>query len=262
MKRIIIFILTSAMTLALNAADYREMYKGNVYNFIGRGEGFRGDGEEGEKSEFVMRNAEKILEHVNKGREGEERLFIVQYIPGNFTSSGNTEFLISFNEKDFKKDDFFAIRLMQLYSFDKNENIAVVCDVAGYSTGIVGRRYMYECPPLGKRYSEGWICDLNGNGRQELILEYGYLNFTSIRIMEFDGGDFRDLLEFMEMDTKVLDVDLESGTLYLERRVWNMAERQAEKVRTKAVWNADTGVYEETELETGRNINEFDSGIR
>lgn len=260
MKRIITFILTTAMTLALHATDYREVYKGEVYNFISRGEGFRGNGEEGEKSEFVIRNAEKILEHVNKGREGGDRLFIVQYIPGNFTGSENTEILISFNEERFKKDGFFFIRLMQLYSFDRNENIAGVCDVADYGIGIVGRRYMYECLPLGKRYSEGWICDLNGNGRQELIFEFGYLDFTSIRIMEFDDGTFRDLLEFMEMKTKVLDADVKSGTLYLEREVWNKSERQYEKVRTKAVWNKKAGIYEETELETGRDISEFESG--
>ncbi len=261
MKKNILFILTGAMTLALPAKDYREIYKGNVYNFISRGEGFIGDGEEGEKSEFITRNAEKILEHANKGLDDGKRLFIVQYISGNFTGTGGTEFLISFNEEKYKKDDFFCIRLMRLYSFDKDENIINSCDVENYTTGIVERRYMYECPPLGKRYSEGWVCDLNGDGRQELIFEFGYLCFNSIRIMEFDDGSFRELLEFMEMDTKVLDADVESGTLYLEREVWNTEERQSEKVRTKAVWNADAGLYEEVELETGKNINEFDSGI-
>ena len=109
MKKIILFILIAALTaFALCAADYREMYKGSVYNFISRGEGFRGDGEEGERSEFVIRNAEKILAQANKGREGEDRLFIVQYIPGNFTGSGNTEVLVSFNTESFRKDNFFC----------------------------------------------------------------------------------------------------------------------------------------------------------
>lgn len=261
MKKIITFSLAAALAAsALCATDYREMYKGSVFNFISRGEGFRGDGEEGERSEFVIRNAEKILAQANEGREDGDRLFIVQYIPGNFTGSGNTDVLVAFNTESFRKDNFFAIRLMRLYSFDRNENIANVCEVSKYYTGIVERGYMYECPPLGKRYSEGWVCDLNGNGRQELILEYGYLDFTSIRIIEFDGGSFRDLLEFMEMNTKVLDADAEIGTLFLEREVWDREALQYRKIRTRAVWNAAAGLYEETETATGRSIREFESG--
>ncbi|MCM1222801.1 MAG: hypothetical protein NC548_50925 [Lachnospiraceae bacterium] len=261
MKKIILFVLTGVAMFALHAKDYREIYKGNVYNFISRGKEARGDGEEGEKSEFVARNAEKILAHANKGRDDGERLFIVQYISGNFTGTGNTEFLISFNEEKYKKDSFFSIRLMRLYSFDKDENIVNSCDVENYTISIVGRRYMNECLPLGKRYSEGWIYDLNRNGKLELIFISGEGLFSGICILEYSEGKFKNLLEVRDEWTKVLDADVESGTLYLERDVWNAEERQYRKVHTKAVWNEESGMYEETELETGRNINEFDSGI-
>ena len=113
-----------------------------------------------------------------------------------------------------------------------------------YSDVIVFKYRTYDCPALGQRRFQGWGCDLNGNGRQELILEYGYLKFVSIRIMEFDGGAFRDLLDFMKMGTKVLDADAETGTLFLEREVWDRDALQYRKIRTKAAWNAAVGLYE------------------
>lgn len=260
MKKIILFILIAALTAsALCAADYREMYKGSVFNFISRGEGFRGDGEEGERSEFVIRNAEKILAQANEGREDGDRLFIVQYIPGNFTGSGDTEVLVFFDEKSGNPEIAATVRLTKVFRLDGRNRIRSAYTV-DYSDVIVFKYQTYDCPALGQRRFQGWVCDLNGNGRQELILEYGYLDFTSIRIIEFDGGALRDLLEFMEMNTKVLDADAETGTLFLEREVWDREALQYRKIRTRAVWNAAAGLYEETETATDRSIREFESG--
>ena len=184
---------------------------------------------------------------------------ILYYVFGNFTDSGNTEVLVFLDEKIKNQEIAATVSLTKVFCFDDKNNIRSTYTV-DYSNVIVFKYRIYDCPALGQRCFQGWICDLNGNGRQELILEYGYRDFVSIRIIEFNDGAFRNLLEFMKMKTKVLDADARSGTLYLEREVWNKAERQYKKVRTKAVWNKKTGIYDETELETGRNISEFETG--
>ena len=63
------------------------------------------------------------------------------------------------------------------------------------------------------------------------------------------------------MNTKILDADAETGTLFLEREVWDMEALQYRKIRTRAVWNAAAGLYEETETETSRSIRDFGSGV-
>ena len=185
---------------------------------------------------------------------------ILHYEVGNFTGSGDTEVLVFFDEKSGNPEIAATVRLTKVFRLDGRNRIRSAYTV-DYSDVIVFKYQTYGCPALGQRRFQGWLCDLNGNGRQELILEYGYLNFVSIRIMEFDGGSFRDLLEFMKMNTKILDADAETGTLFLEREVWERDALQYRKIRTKAVWNAAAGLYEETETATGRSIREFGSGV-
>ena len=185
---------------------------------------------------------------------------ILHYEVGNFTGSRDTEVLVFFDEKSGNPEIAATVRLTKVFRLDGRNRIRSAYTV-DYSDVIVFKYQTYDCPALGQRRFQGWLCDLNGNGRQELILEYGYLNFVSIRIMEFDGGSFRDLLEFMKMNTKILDADAETSTLFLEREVWERDALQYRKIRTKAVWNAAAGLYEETETATGRSIREFGSGV-
>lgn len=215
-----------------------------VYNFLD------GDGTQGEASELILRNQEKILSLVNAGRSGKNEYFIVQYIFGNFTNSENTEVLVFFNEELYRSFNPYFMKRMQLYIFDSQENIVGYYGIDGYADDqvrmqMLSTKYLYECTELGRRYNTGWICDLNGNGKQELIF-YNTMSWNdTIWILEFSEGALRNLLEYKDEHTRVIDADVDEHTIYLERTGFCVTQQKYVRYRAKYIWNSRSGMYEE-----------------
>jgi hypothetical protein len=242
MKRIGIILVFCLLSRFSWAEGKYQTYNGMVYNFINADE-------EGKKSEFIIRNADKILDSVNSGRTGKNRYFIIQYIFGNFTNSRKTEVVVFFNREEYRRESFFGISTMRLYIFDENENIIKECGIDKYVVSILKKQQLYECPPLGKTYSEGWVCDLNGNGKQELIFFHGDAMFDTMCILEYSDGELKNLLEFKDENTKVLDADLGKHTIYFERQTWDKIEKKYKLIKTKAVWDEEKNMYIEKIIE-------------
>ena len=222
-----------------------------VYNFLD------GDGTQGEVSELILRNQEKILSLVNAGRSGKNEYFIVQYIFGNFTNSENTEVLVFFNQELYRSFNPYFMKRMQLYIFDSQENIVGYYGIDGYTEEELEHQFclamyskkfpnlLYECAELGRRYNSGWICDLNGNGKQELIFYSGMSWNSTIWILEFSEGALRNLLEDKDEHTRVIDADVDEHTIYLERTGFCVTQQKYVRYRAKYIWNSRSGMYEE-----------------
>lgn len=241
-KRLVILAIFTLCFFAW-AKDYRETYPGKLYNFTYKDE-------EGEHSDFMLRNYEKILEIVNENLTGRHTFFIVQYIFGNFTNSGKIEVLVCFNKELFRSEDFFTIRKIGLFIFNEDQDVISCYYTDNYCVSLLNKERCYECIPLGKRYSEGWVCDLNGNGKQELIFSHGQAMNSAMCILEYSDGALVNVLDFIDEHTKVLDANVEEHSIYFSRHRFFPETKEYKTVYTKAVWNEKTGLYEETELET------------
>lgn len=50
--------------------------------------------------------------------------------------------------------------------------------------------------------------------------------FDAMCILEYSDGDLKNLLEFKDENTKVLDADLEKHTIYFERQTWGYNRKE------------------------------------
>ena len=234
-RRILIFAMFFLLSIAWGK-DYSKIYPNQLYNFVYKNE-------EGKIDDFMIRNYEKILKIVNENLTGRHELFIVQYIFGNFANLGKTEVIVFFNEEDYRRESIFGTTSLGLFIFDEREKIIEHCEIKEYCVSILKREYCYECPALGERFNEGWICDLNGNGKQELIIHHGWAMNNAKCILEYSDGKLRNLLDFVDENTWVKNADLKSHTIYFERYRFFPELKEYKTIYTKAVWNEKSYKY-------------------
>ena len=103
------------------------------------------------KSEFIIRNADKILDSVNSGRTGKNKYFIIQCIFRNFTNSGKNEFVVCFNREEYRRESFFGISTLRLYVFDENEKIIKEYGIDKYVVSILKKNSCMNVWHLEKR---------------------------------------------------------------------------------------------------------------
>ena len=238
MKSKLLIITMFILCILSWGKDYGKIYPNQIYNFLYKDE-------QGEIDEFMVRNYEKILKIVNENLTGRHRLFIVQYIYGNFANIGKKEVVVFFNEEDYRRESIFSTTSLGLFIFDESEKIIKHCEYENYCVSLLKRQSCYECPALGKRFNEGWICDLNGNGKQELIIHHGWAMNNAKCILEYSDGELKNLLDFVDENTKVLDANLENHTIYFERYRFFPHTKEFRTIYTKSIWDQKSNKYVE-----------------
>lgn len=242
MKKSILFIFLFQFSCLLWARkDYRQVYPGQLHNFIYYEE-------EGKIDDFMIRNHEKILTIVNENLAERHKRFIVQYVFGNFANIGKTEVVVFFNEEDYRRESIFGTTSLGLFIFDETEEILEHCEINNYCVSLLKKERCYECPALGNRFNEGWICDLNGNGKQELIIHHGWAMNNAKCILEYSDGELRNLLNFVDENTWVRNADLENHIIYFERYRFFPELKAYKTIYTKAVWDEKYKKYLEEEI--------------
>ncbi len=240
-KSIFLIFLFQISCLLWARKDYRQVYPDQLYNFIYYGE-------EGQIDNFMLRNYEKILKLVNENLTRQHKLFIVQYVFGNFANIGKTEVVVFFNEEEYRRESIFGTTSLGLFIFDETEEIIEHCEIKNYCVSLLKKESCYECPTLGNRFNEGWICDLNGNGKQELIIHHGLAMNNAKCILEYWDGELRNLLNFVDENTWVKNADLENHIIYFERYRFFPGLKEYKTIFTKAVWDEKYKKYLEEEI--------------
>ena len=155
---------------------------------------------------------------------------------GNFTNSGNKEILGFYESKSMHLNrEITSEGISAVYCFiidEQNQEIQKALKIRGYGTAEMDKyAYLDEMPLnalgreikwLDKRF--GYIGDFNNNGKEELYFFESSSIGTFPRFYEFDGNNFRKILDnntyYLDLNKlNITSIDMDNKIINFENKI-------------------------------------------
>lgn len=172
----------------------------------------------------------------------DKNLVLIEFISGNFTGSNYAEYIGFFDTtQKYSEQKEKSVNKVICFLID-NGKIMKSIELSGYQSSLFDntKKYynikMMNFDELGKKFSFGWVGDLNNNKLDEVfvyqVTSWGF--YPSV--YEYNNGSFRKILNYETAYTELISVnkDLKSMTFL---------EYGNNKHNVTFVWNPTNNEY-------------------
>lgn len=193
------------------------------------------------ESSLSEKQKSAVINEIIKKAKPEESSYLDSY-KGNFTGSGEDEFLIFLGRKykeSEKRQPSIRKTIVAVFS---NEELISIHNVP-YFTSIDKR--CYESGNLGLGISQGWINDFNGNGLDEFFFAEPSGSYLIWEIFEFVDGKFKKTFG-PDATLTIKDCNPKKACFSVIHHLYTDSRGYYKDVEKHFIWNQTTKSYEET----------------
>lgn len=172
---------------------------------------------------------------------------IIQILEGKFLKKDTKSFLIFFD--DAKRNLGTGLKMLIVFDFFEDSSLANAYILDFPSDVFYPNGVLPDIPNFGEKFNQGWICDLNHNGIDEIFIYHGNKidGMETIIGFEYFRDYFHQILPYYSGDATVMKVDNNESSIYI-RRITQLqlpSFSDIDGYDTKVVWDPKLCIYKE-----------------